>query len=121
MSRTHAQNWSIAHALSHIECACLMSFKLQNIATLVQAEGEGAFRSEERKLLGYDCSLCQRNTVRLTSAKESDAARRIWSLAVFTVRTWADALRGEHIFPMVNTISDGLSLAADKLISEFFF
>lgn len=121
VSRTHAQSWSIVHSLSHIECACLMSFWLQNMAALVQTEGEAALRSEERKLLRMITTFVNETMYasRVHGDDDAGVVGRIWRLAAFTVRIWADALRGEHIFNMVKTISDGLSLAADKLIERF--
>ncbi|KAJ4153663.1 hypothetical protein LMH87_010143 [Akanthomyces muscarius] len=71
----------------------------------------------ERKLLGMIAAIVNETLYASQVQKDSEASGRIRRLAAFTVRIWADALRGEPILHMVKTISDGLSLAADKLIS----
>ncbi|KAK7402596.1 hypothetical protein QQX98_011667, partial [Neonectria punicea] len=50
--------------------------------------------------------------------EEQDAVTRIRKLAAFTVKIWAEALKGEHMFQMVQTIAKGLSLASDILVGE---
>ena len=115
VSRTHAHSWSIVHSLGNIECACFLSLWLRNIASVVQLQGTQSLREEERRLLGMITSVVGETTLGPGVHGEPDGAAKIQKLAACTVRIWADALQGDHVFEMVHTIAKGMSLAANIL------
>ena len=115
VSRTHAHSWSIVHSLGNIECACFLSLWLRKIASVVQLEGTQTLCEEERRLLGMITSVVGETTLGPSVHGEPDGAAKIQKLAACTVRIWADALQGDHVFEMVHTIAKGLSFAGDIL------
>ena len=116
VSRTHAQSWSIIHSLGNMECACFLSLWLRKIASVVQQRGIQELRDDERRLVGMITSVVNESPLADELNGEPEGEVKIQRLAACTVRIWADALQGDHVFEMVHTVAKGLSLAADILV-----
>lgn len=115
VARTHTQNWGIVHSLCNIECACLLNCWLRSIANSVQSEGIATLRDDERGLLGMVSSIVAETGVGQDIHLIDCEHERIKQLAACTVRLWAEAFSGVHVFQMVQVVAQGLSIAADIL------
>lgn len=115
VARTHTQNWGIVHSLCNIECACLLNCWLRSIANCVQSDGIAALRDDERGLLGMISSIVAETDLGQDVHLIECEHERIKQLAARTVRLWAEAFSGVHVFQMVQVVAQGLSIAADIL------
>lgn len=115
VARTHTQNWSIVHSLCNIECACLLNWWLRSIANCVQSDGIAALRDDERGLLGMVSSIVAETDLGQDIHLIECEHERIKQLAARTVRLWAEAFSGVHVFQMVQVVAQGLSIAAGIL------
>lgn len=115
VARTHTQNWGIVHSLCNIECACLLNCWLRSIANYVQSDGIAALRDDERGLLGMVSSIVAETDLGHDVHLIECDHERIKQLAACTVRLWAEAFIGVHVFQMVQVVAQGLSIAADIL------
>lgn len=115
VARTHTQNWGIVHSLCNIECACLLNCWLRSVANCVQSDGVAALRDDERGLLGMVGSIVAETDLGHDVHLIECDYERIKQLAACTVRLWAEAFSGFHVFQMVQVVAQGLSIAADIL------
>lgn len=117
VARTHTQSWGIVHSMSNIECACILSSWLRAIASHVETDGLAALREDERGLLGIVSGLVAETGLHDDCHQQSDHVR-IRKLAAHTVRLWAEAFKGAHVFHLVYAVAEALLMAAEILDSN---
>ncbi|KAH6678770.1 hypothetical protein F5X68DRAFT_138929 [Plectosphaerella plurivora] len=122
VSRTHSHTWSIIHSLSYIECACFLSLWLRDVADVVAERGAASLRRDERRLLALLTGLMAEtehdNEDAPWAAEGEEDLAVIRRLAPACVGVWARVLQGEHVFQMVDDVSQGLALAAKMLVEQ---
>ena len=115
VARTQSTNWSVMHSLSTLECALLLYRWLETLAGVVESAGISSLTEDERRLLMLLTSLLQETDYSSgLKAPENDGVR-VRRLAAIAIRVWAETLRGFHIFHIVYTIGEALSLVAGIL------
>ncbi|KAM0713429.1 hypothetical protein Q7P37_010391 [Cladosporium fusiforme] len=115
VARTQSTNWSIVHSLSTLECALLLDRWLETLAEVVETAGVSSFSEDERRLLALLSSLLHETDYSAALIAQQNDAMRLRRLAAVSIRVWAETLRGFHIFQIVHTIGEGLSIVADIL------
>lgn len=118
IARTQTLNWSIQHSLCNLEGAFLLSAWFNCMAALVASSGAESLREDERKLLSIIISLIKETDLADTLERNDSDADCIRRMGVTVTRLWAETFKGVHVFQVVHTIGEALSLVSSDLESR---
>ena len=119
VARTQAFNWSLQHALCHLECAFFLTHWLQALATDVDSSGGvQCLRPNERKLFDMLASVVQETEWGDLLDEAQTHASRIRRLSAIVLRVWAETFKGFQVFDIVHMIGKVLSTVADMLMAD---
>jgi hypothetical protein len=72
-------------------------------------------RQDENSVLGMVASLIRETDLASHLERSDDDARTIRRMAATVVRLWADTFSGSHVFRIMDTVGEALTLAASLL------